>query len=734
MNREKKFYDNGTVSYKELLENTMLPVTAAFEAYKDKPERIFLEGMVGDKWVEDSVSVERQTFAPFTDAEGAVFIMDERGLKKLIQAPDVFYYRIPEDTQDIAETAFTECPTLEILDVPYRISQDHVENALEWHEEEVRINLFDWTYDCKLSAELISEIANGWTDDFGFVYSRDRKRLLKAASVKEEYFIPEGVEKIERLAFVGTTFETLNIPYTCNLNDLPEEECPIFGSDRVAGTVIPWCMPYHHTAYELEGPFAEIDRNYLKLDIDNLDSRIMSDIQQDENDPFGDDTYLYHIQFYCERDKNSEDPKFWIIKPSNRHMGYAVSIHLYGGKAETHYDAHVVFVTSDLSSLKNRTAELMLIRNIKQELSTGTLLTLKAADPATSSSPSNESILKSAGFVKLPQGWTDEKGQAYEVYLYGSQKPESLPLIMERIEQLGNGLIYCKDYDILPEQYPYEIEADGAQYRIRDGIKILEEAPNVPYYRISEDVLEIAEYAFELCPLLREIDVPYCISDYNIQKALDHSHYPIKCHKWDWPYDCTISAELEAEIADGITDEYGYVYSLDRKRLLKAAPEVGEYWIPETVEKIERLAFVQCHYETLHIPYTCHLFDLPAEEWPVFGREDNQGCEVIWDRPYAEQDLVADSLYVSDDDHVVDEYGVVYTKNMKRLLHARSLYDSPTTPIVHMTDYTVPDGVETICSQSFIICKEHLTLHLPHSIKVIGDSLFGEEGGEILFK
>ena len=153
MNREKKFYDNGTVSYKELLENTMLPVTAAFEAYKDEPERIFLEGMVGDKWVEDSVSIERQTFAPFTDAEGAVFIMDERGLKKLIQAPDVFYYRIPEDTQDIAETAFTECPTLEILDVPYKISQDNVEDALEWHEEEVRINLFDWTYDCKLSAE-----------------------------------------------------------------------------------------------------------------------------------------------------------------------------------------------------------------------------------------------------------------------------------------------------------------------------------------------------------------------------------------------------------------------------------------------------------------------------------------------------------------------------------------------------------------------------------------------------
>ena len=531
MNKKRKFYDNGAVTYKEVLENTMMPVSAAFEAWRDHPEIIFLEGMVGDKWVEDSVSIERQTFDPFTDTEGAVFVM-YNGKKKLIEAPDIFYYRIPEDTQEIADTAFSECPALEILDVPYKISEEDVEKALEWHEEEVRMNLFDWTYDCKLSAELISEIANGWTDDFGFVYSQDRKRLLKAATVKEEYFIPEGVEKIERLAFVGTTFKTLNIPYTCNLNDLPKEELPIFGSDRVAGTVVPWCMPYHHTSYELEGPFDKYERTGLKLDIDNLDSRIMSDIQQDENDPFGDDTYLYMIKFCCEIDKNSEDPKFWIIKPANRHMGYAVSIHLYGGKAETHYDAHVVFVTNDLSSMKNRTAELMLIRNMKMELSAGTLLTMKAPDTSTSVSPSNESILRSAGFVKLPQDWTDEKGQTYEVYTYGSQKPEALPLIMERIEQLGKTLIYRQEHAIQPEQYPYEIEADTAQYQYRDGIKILVEAPNFPYYRISEDVQEIADYAFELCPQLREIDVPYCISDLYIQRALDHSHYPIECHKF----------------------------------------------------------------------------------------------------------------------------------------------------------------------------------------------------------
>ena len=36
-----------------------------------------------------------------------------------------------------------------------------------------------------------------WLDSYGFVYSADGKRLLKGASVKGDYWIPEGVEEIE---------------------------------------------------------------------------------------------------------------------------------------------------------------------------------------------------------------------------------------------------------------------------------------------------------------------------------------------------------------------------------------------------------------------------------------------------------------------------------------------------------------------------------------------------------
>lgn len=50
------------------------------------------------------------------------------------------------------------------------------------------------------------------------------------------------------------------------------------------------------------------------------------------------------------------------------------------------------------------------------------------------------------------------------------------------------------------------------------------------------------------------------------------------------------------------------------------------------------------------------------------------------------------------------------------------------------TEYHVPNGVETICSHAFALSKRYLTLSVPSSIKVIGDSLFGKEGGRIIIR
>ena len=183
--------------------------------------------------------------------------------------------------------------------------------------------------------------------------------------------------------------------------------------------------------------------------------------------------------------------------------------------------------------------------------------------------------------------------------------------------------------------YDTVTDNDGAVFALIENGRMLVKAPHVKHYRIPEDVYRIADHAFLGCSELTDIDVPYCVSKYEIEKALKHSHAKMNIHAWDWSYDNTRSAELEKEISEGWTDEHGFVYSQDRKRLLKAA-SVGTYWIPEGVESIDRLAFVHCTFEELHIPYTCNIVKLPVEEYPIFGSERVQGCIYPWDKPYSE--------------------------------------------------------------------------------------------------
>ena len=157
-----------------------MPVTFESVDVEDghEVERLWLADIVDGKWVEDYVTVNRTVYDTVAEEDGAVFALIDNG-RMLVKAPNVKHYRIPEDV--------------------YRM----------------HIHAWDWAYDNTRSPELEKEIAEGWTDDYGFVYSQDRKRLLKAANA-EIYKIPEGVESIDRLAFVHCIIKELHIPYTCN--------------------------------------------------------------------------------------------------------------------------------------------------------------------------------------------------------------------------------------------------------------------------------------------------------------------------------------------------------------------------------------------------------------------------------------------------------------------------------------------------------------------------------------
>lgn len=73
-----------------------------------------------------------------------------------------------------------------------------------------------------------------------------------------------------------------------------------------------------------------------------------------------------------------------------------------------------------------------------------------------------------------------------------------------------------------------------------------------------------------------------------------------------------------------------------------------------------------------------------------------------------------------DEPYKVDDYGVNYSQDGKILKGCRLSFNE--------TYYEVPDGVEEIDSCAFGICRHFLELSIPRSVKIIGDSIFGNDG------
>ena len=71
-------------------------------------------------------------------------------------------------------------------------------------------------------------------------------------------------------------------------------------------------------------------------------------------------------------------------------------------------------------------------------------------------------------------------------------------------------------------------------------------------------------------------------------------------------------------------------------------------------------------------------------------------------------------------------HGVGYSLDGHRLLFVRHTFKD--------SEYIVPDGVVTICSMAFGACRQFVTLIIPRSVRLIGDFVFGPEGGKIVIK
>lgn len=171
-------------------------------------------------------------------------------------------------------------------------------------------------------------------------------------------------------------------------------------------------------------------------------------------------------------------------------------------------------------------------------------------------------------------------------------------------------------------------------------------------------------------------------------------------------------------------DEQGGIYTADGKRLLKA-PDVKRFRIAEGCEGADEHAFDECKIlESLYIPLSYGEEEIDRT-LNIMPESVNNVC--VWDRPYVDEVYDVNEYWYDEDKVTTDEYGVEYTNDGRRLLTA-------TRPSLIGKEYRVPDGVSTICDGAFLGANDYLELSVPRSIKVIGDYIFGKEGGKIVIR
>ena len=156
-------------------------------------------------------------------------------------------------------------------------------------------------------------------------------------------------------------------------------------------------------------------------------------------DPFGMNDLQDRLKLFC-KEQGMDMPQFWIIKPDEYYMGYAVSLHLSGKDRWEEFDANVVYVLRDFSDRENREAEERLLKHMFEEIGEPIVLTIKEVE-----SPNQLRFLKGIGLMKMPVTWSDTCQNVYDVYAKGNLEMGGFVNLMERIEYIGKEIVYKEE-------------------------------------------------------------------------------------------------------------------------------------------------------------------------------------------------------------------------------------------------------------------------------------------------
>lgn len=140
-------------------------------------------------------------------------------------------------------------------------------------------------------------------------------------------------------------------------------------------------------------------------------------------------------------------------------------------------------------------------------------------------------------------------------------------------------------------------------------------------------------------------------------------------------------------------------------------PNVPQYRIKDGTIWISPNALKHCsRLRHLDIPYgMCNHREILETYAPKVNYKE---WDTLYDGTVPEEE--------EDEEYTLDEHHVAYSKDGKKLLFTRVEFCE--------TRYEVPDGVEEIADFAFSAINTYLELSIPHSIRRIGDALFGAEG------
>lgn len=194
-----------------------------------------------------------------------------------------------------------------------------------------------------------------------------------------------------------------------------------------------------------------------------------------------------------------------------------------------------------------------------------------------------------------------------------------------------------------------------------------------------------------------------------------------------------LSTEVtEEEIANGITDEFGVIYSNDGKRLLKGK-EMDDYQIKEGVQIICDRAFSGRIYgvKSIHLPNSLiaignNAFELNSMQSLTIPR----GVKFIGEAAF-KQSVYLESVNIPD---TVIHIGKEAFSNCFSL----KFFKLP-IGVSHIGDYTfsnceslssifIPNSVKSIGNCVFNGCKSLYTINIPESVLTIGENPFRKSG------